>query len=384
MNEDTQVRKVRPISMVLLIFIVLAIGIGAMLMLMKSPVRASAEAKQQFVPKVKVVRLNAESLKVMLKSQGMVEPVTQTVLLSEVGGAIEWIHPDLKAGGYFKKGALMLRVNQADYISQLAQARARVADAELQIEQEEARALQALRDWAKLGRGGEPSALVKREPQLKSARAGFEAAKAVVTQAERDLIKTEVKAPYDCLVRSVQVDIGGYLSPSAQIAEIYEADKVQVRLPLRLEDVTYLPDALVGVPVKLSVDIGRSAREWAGKVVRTEGVVDRATMTMMTVVEVSAADVGGMFELPPFGLFVEGIIEGDALQNVIRLPRVALREGSTVWLVNEGAELDVQDVDVERGERDYVYVVGGLESGQQVIISPIETPIPGMPLEVVK
>ena len=382
MNENGQARVMRPIIKVFLVIIVLAVGWFVMGALMKSPVKASTEAKEGFVPRVEVVEVHTESIKVEIDAQGMVEPVTQTMLLSEVAGAIEWISPELKAGGYFKKGETMLRMSKADYESQLAQAKARVADAELQIEQEKARAQQALRDWKKLGRGGEPSSLVKREPQLKSAEAALVAARAAVVQSERDLQKTVVKAPYDCLVRTTQVDLGGYLTAAARIAEIYEADKVEVRLPLRLEDVTYLPEKLVGTPVLLSVKVGRVEREWQGKVVRTEGVVDRATMTMMTVVEVTAADVGGMFELPPFGLFVQGEFQGDELTDVVKLPRVALRDGSTAWVVDSDGNLEVRKVKAERSERDFAYVVDGLTGGERVIVSPIEVPVPGMPVEV--
>lgn len=382
MNDNGQARAMRPTIKVLLAIIVVAIGWFVMGALMKSPVKASTEARERFVPRVEVVEVNAASIKVVIDAQGMVEPVTQTMLLSEVAGAIEWIAPELKAGGHFKKGETMLRISRADYESQLAQAKARVADAELQIEQEKARAQQALRDWKKLGRGGEPSSLVKREPQLKSAEATLVAAKAAVVQSERDLLKTEVKAPYDCLVRTTQVDLGGYLTAAGRIAEIYEADRVQVRLPLSLEDVTYLPEKLVGVPVVLSVKVGRVEREWQGKVVRTEGVVDRATMTMMTVVEVNAADVGGMFELPPFGLFVQGEFQGDELTNVVKLPRVALRDGSTAWIVDADGNLEVRKVKAERSERDYAYVIDGLTGGELVIVSPIEVPVSGMPLEV--
>jgi RND family efflux transporter MFP subunit len=382
MNDVGERRKLRPVMKFLMVVAVLAVGVGVMQLLMKSPVKASAEGKAVFVPTVKVVQLKSEDLKVEIAAQGKVEPVTQTMLLSEVGGAIEWVAPELKAGGYFKQGAVMLKLSKADYDAQLAQARAAVADAELQIEQEEARALQALRDWKKLGRGGEPSSLVKREPQLKSAKAGLVAAKTAVKQAERDLKKTEVKAPYDCLVRETFVDQGGYLTPAARIAEIYEADKVQVRLPLSLEDVTYLPEGVVGVPVVLSVEVGRVSREWMGKVVRTEGVVDRATMTMMTVVEVNAADVGGMFELPPFGLFVQGRFKGDELKSVVRLPRVALRDGEVAWLVNTEGKLDVREVKVERKERDFAIVVDGLADGDLVIVSPIEVPVSGMPVKI--
>lgn len=383
MSESNQNRTIRPIVKVLIVILVLGGGMAVMQGLMETPVKATSEERTLFVPRVEVYSAKEESHKVVLGAQGMVEPVTQTMLVSEVAGAIEWISPKLKAGGRFTKGEEMLRVSAADYQSQLEQARASVADAELTIAQEEARAEQGLRDWKKLGRGGEPGTLVKREPQLKSARARLVASQAAVVQAERNLSKTKIVAPYDCLVESSNVDAGGYLSPAGRVAMVYEADKVQVRLPLSLEDVSYLPSELVGVEVQLSAKIGRVQRQWQGAVVRTEGVVDRSTHTMMTVVEIQQKQDANMFQLPPFGLFVEGVFQGANFENVVRLPRVALRAEDTVWLVNQDGQLKITPVVVERGDRDTVMVVEGLKDGDAVITSPIDVPVELMKVEVI-
>ncbi|WP_377136893.1 efflux RND transporter periplasmic adaptor subunit [Rubritalea spongiae] len=368
----------------ILVLLVLGIGVAVMKGLMSTSVKAPAEGKELFVPNVEVLEVVEENYKVVLRAQGKVEPVSSTEIVSEVSGAIDWVSPELKAGGKFKKGELMLKLSQADYLSQLEQARANVADAELQIVQEEARAEQGLRDWKKLGRGGEPGELIKRVPQLKSAKARLIAAEAAVKQAERDLAKTEIVAPYACLVESAQVDQGGYLTSAGRVAIIYEADKVQVRLPLSLEDVSYLPPSLENVAVEINAQIGRLNEQWIGKVVRTEGVIDRATHTMMTVVEVAEKKDDGRFPLPPFGLFVEGVFKGTQFENVVRLPRMALRTNGTVWLVDSKGLLEVRDVTVERSDRDTVMVVDGLSSGESVITSPIEIPVDGMKVEISK
>lgn len=384
MNEQDERSGLRGIVKLLLVLGFLALGTLTMMYLVKNPVTASKQEKMEVVPRVEVVELKEQDYPVQISAQGQVEATTMTMLVSEVAGAIEYISPKLKAGGHFEEGETLLKVSQADYLALLEQNRSAVADAELQIAQEEARAEQALRDWRRLGRGGSPSALVRRVPQLKSAHARLLAAKAQVVKTERDLAKTEITAPYACLVASSTVDKGGYLSPAGRVAEIYAAGKVQVRLPLSLEDVGYLTKDLVGVKVAISAEVGGETKKWDGHVVRTEGVVDRATHTMMTVVEVSAADVKGIFGVPPVGMFVEGDFQGEVFKNVMRVPRVALRSGETVWVVNEQSKLDIQEVEVERSEREYVFVVKGLTDGARVITSPIELPVDGMTVEVIE
>ncbi|MFC4995427.1 efflux RND transporter periplasmic adaptor subunit [Rubritalea tangerina] len=373
-----QHRVIRPLVKFIAMVVVLGLGFLVMGYFVNNPKKAQQNEREEIVPRVEWHMLKQEAYEVELSAQGQVEAVTQTVLVSEVGGAVEFLSSKLKTGGRFEKGELMLRVSAADYKAQLEQARANVADAELQLAQEEARAVQALRDWKKLGRGGEPSSLILREPQLKSAKARVVAAEASVVQAQRDLKRTEVKAPYACMVANAYVDAGGYLVRTGRIAEIYEADKVQVRMPMSLVDVTYFPETLVGSDVRVRAEVGRAVKDWKGKVVRTEGMIDRSTHTMMVVVEMLESDGVGMFKLPPIGLFVKGTFGGVEFDKAARLPRKALRSGDSVWVVSKESKLEVRSVRVERREREYVVLTDGFVDGDKVITSPIELPIEGM------
>lgn len=379
-----QERVMRPLIKIIGVLLVLGVGVAIMGYFMGNPVEATKVENEVFEPRVEFADLNSGEYRVELSAQGQVEPVIQTIIISEVAGAIDYISPKLKAGGRFSKGEKMLKVSSADYQAQLAQANASVAEAEFKIVQEEARAVQAMRDWKKLGRGGNPGKLVTREPQLKSARANLEAAKANAVQAQRDLAKTEVNAPYDCMVGAASVDAGGYLPRGGRVAEVYTADKVQVRLPLSLEDVSFLPQDLVGSKAVVRAEVGRGSKDWFGKVVRTEGRIDRATHTMMIVVEVHEADGDGMFKLPPTGLFVKGSFEGEVFDSAVKVPREALRSDDAVWLLDESNRLQVREVKVVRSERDYVIVTDGLSGGDRVITSPIELPVNGMKVEPVE
>lgn len=376
-----QQKVIRPLVKLIAVIIVIGLGVAVMRYYMSNSVVATKQDKEVFEPRVEFIEVIADSYKVELTAQGQVEPVTQTMIVSEVAGAIDFVSPKLKTGGRFNKGEKMVKVSSADYQAQLAQAMASVADAEFQIAQEEARAVQAMRDWKKLGRGSEPGKLVTREPQLKSARAKLAAAEANTVQAQRDLLKTEIKAPYDCMVSSASVDAGGYLTKAGMVAEVYTADRVQVRLPLSLEDVSFLPKQLVGAPVAVEAEVGRESMVWMGKVVRTEGLIDRATHTMMVVVEMDETDGDGMFKVPPTGLFVKGIFEGKFFDKAVKIPREALRSGDVLWLLDSTDKLEVRKVKVERSERDYVIVTDGLNDGERVITSPIELPVNGMKVE---
>jgi len=379
-----------------LVIVVIGVGAGMMQWMMNNPVEAEKVEKEVLVPSVEVVTLRVEDYGVRMGTQGEVGPVTETTVVSELNGSLvggadsEVRFSKLKAGGEFAANETMVILGKGDYEAALADAKAALSDAELAEVQEKARAVQARRDWSKLGRGGEPSDLVLRIPQLKSARARVEAAEEMVSKRLRDLGKTEIKAPYACKISKAYVAKGGYVLAGGRVADIYASDAVELRLPLSLEDVGFLPEELLGTVVDVEAFIGNRRITWRGEVVRTEGEVDRETLTMMTVVRLEAKEDGGMFALPPVGLFVKGEFVGQKLNDVVRLPRKALHGEDKVWVLGEGEKLEIRKVKVERTERDFVIVSEGLgdlaksKEGVEVIVSPIELAVEGMQLKVVR
>ena len=81
------------------------------------------------LPVVEVLEVNSESLKLEAKSQGTVQPRTETLLVAEVSGRIESVSNAFFAGGYFKKGDPLAEIDPVDYQANLANAKSRFAEA---------------------------------------------------------------------------------------------------------------------------------------------------------------------------------------------------------------------------------------------------------------
>jgi hypothetical protein len=92
----------------------------------------------------------------------------------------------------------------------------------------------------------------------------------------------------------------------------------------------------------------------------------------------------GIIEQPELrmGTFVHAEIEGVWMENVVVLPRAALREGNTVLVASAEKELEIRTVDIVRAEPQVIYVNGGLKDGEQVVLTAIEAPIPGSKLVI--
>lgn len=369
-------------SKLVALVLVLLVGFVVMKYLKENGPVADREVPPRVIPVVNVIEAYSGTEQLVVNTQGRVEPARKTQTASEVQGRVVVVSPKFEAGGVFDEDEVLLEVDGADYVAGLASARSSLADAQLLLVQEEARSEQAKRDWQKLGRG-EPSDLVIRKPQIESARAHVEAAQAAMEKAKRDLKRTKLRAPYHCRVEATYTDLGSYVMTGARLADLYSVDAFEARVPITLEELGYLDeDEIVGSSVIIKASLGGEIRRWQGSVIRNESQVDQQTMTIYLVVSINAADDEGVYRLPPLGLFVEAEIQGRKIDQVIKLPRSALRADNTLLTVNGDNELDIVTVTPARTLAKSVLISAGIEDGVRVIISPMETPVPGMELSI--
>ena len=80
----------------------------------------------------------------------------------------------------------------------------------------------------------------------------------------------------------------------------------------------------------------------------------------------------------PVGLFVNADIEGVRANDIVDLPRNALRRGNRVVIVDRENRLRYRDIVPLRLYRDRVLIEAGLRAGERVCVSPLQTVIEGM------
>ncbi|HCR30602.1 MAG TPA: efflux transporter periplasmic adaptor subunit [Opitutae bacterium] len=346
------------------------------------------------LPVVEVLEVNSESLKLEAKSQGTVQPRTETLLVAEVSGRIESVSNAFFAGGYFKKGDPLAEIDPVDYKANLANAKSRFAEARLAYEQEKALADQAREDWESFGRG-EATDLALRKPQLERAASMMESAKAAVQIAERDLARTIVRAPYDGRIKEKYADVGQMVGArQSQLARIYSTDTAEIRLPLALDQLSYLdlPESYSNYAgsdekpkVTLSAQYGEETHEWTGIVDRVEGAIDARTRLSYVVAQVEQPyEKSDYKDRPPLkvGLFVEASIEGRQIDSAFRIPRRALHEGDVVYAVDKENRIVIKEVSVLQKGVDTVIVTEGLSDGDLLCLTPLEYVVMGMQVEL--
>ncbi len=366
-------RKVKRVVLITSIFVV-AIGGAFGLSKMKPPPETKDAADVDLL--VDVLPLEQTVANFTVRSQGTVRPRTETILGAEVSGAIVSISPKFIAGGVFARGEELLRIDPTNYEVAVEQAEALLNQRQIEYDGAQKLKTQGYRaesEWA-------------------SAAAALASARADLVKATRNLERTFVRLPYGGMVRSKEADLGQYVNPGTRLGVTFATDYAEVRLPLTDQDLAFvdLPNpadisgsgAAKGPSVDLSaVQRGRMAH-WEAQIVRTEGVVDERNRVTYAVARIKdpyklhkKTDHGSPL---PMGTFVAAIIEGMTVENVIRVPRSALRGNNQLIIIDDDNRLRVRTVDVLRADTDYAYLRGGAMPGDRISLTAIESPINGM------
>jgi multidrug efflux pump subunit AcrA (membrane-fusion protein) len=83
---------------------------------------------------VRVQVVEPRAIKLSVHSQGTVSPNTESQLIPEVSGRVQYMSPSLVNGGHFQAGDVLLRLEDQDYRSANQRAAAALARAEAEYE----------------------------------------------------------------------------------------------------------------------------------------------------------------------------------------------------------------------------------------------------------
>ena len=373
----------RRLKWVLSIGVLVASIMGALLLVAtkEEPPRAEKPLEGTLV---EVARIDAGRHDVDLHVKGTVVPAKEIVLQTELGGRVVWQSPELAAGGRFDAGDPVLRIDPRDYELAVESYRSKVNAAKLDLTLEARRGDVAKREWDTFGEmdvSDEQRALAQRKPQLEAARIALKAAQSELKKAELDLKRTVLRAPFNAMVVSEDVDLGQLLSPQSVVARLVGTDEyhVQVLVPVSsLRTVRVRSEDSPGSKVRVIQRAGEETIERRGEVIRQLPDLDPGGAMARLSVRIDNP-LGEKGDLPLLlGSFVDVAITARPIEDAIRLPRAALRNGREVYVMNDQDLLEIHEVEIAWTEPDAVLITAGLEPNQRVVISRIATPVPNM------
>ncbi len=385
----------RVVILYLLPLAVVAGGIlGARHLIETAPQAERRAPVRQAVP-VSVMTLQRSDATATVRVMGTVMPAQRVILQPRVSGEVVQVSPKLQPGGRFEAGEFILQIDPVDYELAVRRTRSQIAQAEYEEKIEAGHQQIAEREWGLLGMHDQASELERelalRQPHLLKTRAMLEAARAALRSAELDLERTTLRAPFNCMVIAEHVDLGAQVSSQTQLATLVGTDEYWIQAAVPIDQLQWIdfPDAegQGGSEAVIRQELATGVQgEWTGRVVQLVGELDprgRMARVLISVADPLCIDRGNGNGLPLLiDAYVNVAIEGRPAQDVIALPRTALREGRQAWVMNSSDELEIRELEIVWGNQDTVLVRRGIEDGERLVTTDISAPVAGTALRL--
>ncbi len=404
-----------------LIIIPLAIGVAAVVVVapkMKKPPQKIESVEP--ATKVRIIKPLFQEVSPMIVGYGSTVPTRSWDAVAEVAGRISWVSDKLKEGEIVAKGTELLRIDSSDYMLTLSQVNAQLNTSKVKagttkrslvLEQRNRDSLkkELVRQQGLSKKGILPAStmevaernLIKADSTIQTLQNSLsilDAEKQVLVvqrqQAELDLARTKVIAPFDVRIVSLAVHEARFANKGQLLFNADATDKIEIegRFPIGLLRPLIASKQTVnqaGLPGALGLDAIVRLRtnthtiEWKAKVERVAGQIDRQTQTLGVIVSVD--DPYGQArpgQRPPLSrnTFVEVELRGSPKGKQVIVPASALHQGK-VYVLGDEDRLEIRQVKVAFTQGRYAVLEKGLDPEEKLVVSDLIPSIQGMLLE---
>lgn len=341
------------------------------------------------LPPVNVAVVEQAPGKSQLVLPGNIQAVTEAPVLARASGYIKTRLVDI--GDRVKEGQLLAEIEAPELDQQVQQAKATVEETRSALEQAEANLQQGRtnRDIARLTWERWNALIAKgavARQDVDTYKAQFDAADAnvqaldkavnvaksniaVADANQRRLLEMQgylkVRAPFAGVITLRNVDTGALVADANTLLfRIAQTERVRTYVNVPQAESTAIR---VGQPAQLKIP-DLPLKSFRGTVTRTANALDPATRTLLA--EVQVMNQEGLL-LP--GMYSEVNFETPRLEPplIVRADALVVRgDGSHVAVVGADDVVHYRAVQVGRDYGDRLEILGGIEKGQQVVLSP--------------
>jgi multidrug efflux system membrane fusion protein len=300
---------------------------------------ANEDAK---VVSVVAIHSAARELDSAVVLRGETEAARQVEVTAQTGGQV--VSDPLRKGAYVKEGQLLCELDPGIRASTLAQARAGLAEAEV-----------GLKNAQKLSEGGFAA-----ETRVLSAEAALENARASVAQAQIDIDRLKITAPFAGLLETDTAEFGTSLQSGSICATVIQLD------PIKL--VGYAPEAEVN-----KIEVGAlagarlvSGQTVSGRVTFLSRSSDEATRTFRVEVEVPNTD----FAIRDGQTVEIGISSVGRLAHLVSQSALTLNNDGAIGVrtVNSDNIVEFMPIEVIRDTQDGIWIAGLPEQADIIVV----------------
>ena len=281
--------------------------------------------------------------------------------------------PAMAVGGAFAAGAVLVELEQEEFLLQLRQSR---ADVEVQIanlQLQQAKSDAAVRNYALVNPNKTAPSLVALRPQIAQAKAQLRAAQSRADIAQLHLQRTRFSLPFDGMITQSSAQIGQLISSGKSFGQAYALNSIELVIPISQSDLAQI------APVEnRRVQILADGQRFDAVIDRSSAELDSRSRFARLYVPLPRNTTGSALKLKP-GMFADVIIQGPEHPNSLLIPEAALQSRDTLLYVRGGMLREHQPVVLGRNPEGIV--IEGFDLGEGIVIGSVSGVSAGVPVQ---
>ncbi|WP_182870342.1 efflux RND transporter periplasmic adaptor subunit [Stieleria mannarensis] len=421
----------------------LVLGVAVAVWVVGNRPQPALETTDEAMRTLRVIEVPVVDVLPQVVGYGTATPGQTWQAVAQVEGRIVEVHPELESGSFVDKGQLLLKIDPTEYEYAVAQLEAEIRQAEALIE-ELTRTEENLQASLKIEREAldvtrremnrieqlvtrdaisqadvdaqqrslltqqqrlqeQTSALNLLPSRKQSQQANLALKQAQLAQAQLDLKHTEIRAPFDCRLGTVTLDVDQFVASGQSLFEAYNNALVEVEAQTPMREVRRLihnpgGTATLGeismqrvrdvFDVRAIVEMASAdlPARWPARFMRVRESLDPQTRSLTMVVGVDKPYqqvVPGI--RPPLlqGTYCRVTFIGRVRPGQVIVPRHALH-GGHVYVLDDQRRLRRRAVEVAFEQGEFAVIGRGLAGGETLIVSDPTPVIEGMLVEPMK
>lgn len=290
----------------------------------RSPNERNTEKRSLFT---NVETIKPSSYQINFDTTGIVRARSEINITPEISGRVISVNKNFAQGGMFKKGEVLFQIETKDIRLNIDQLRANVANALTALDLEHAESAAALAEWQQIHGALEAPALVARKPQLASAKANLEAARAQLKDTELDLARSRFTMPFDGRVTSANIEKGQFVTTGQSYGTVYDINSLEISASLDKQKLSWIFENETPL-IKITVEKIEGDQEYKGVIKRGISTIDPTTRFA----NIQFGFEDAVTDIIP-GTFAKIKVQGSTYNNVFVLPATALQKTGEIWAV---------------------------------------------------
>ena len=351
------------------IIIILLIAVGVFMFKWLSTFKKNPQIKTPpaITRYVKASPVKYGDLPGIIQTSGRLRAFDEINISSEVGGRLEDGDRLFKPGQYFKKGELIARVINDEFTFQLKAQKSNFLKSianilpDMKIDYPE-----SYPKWMAFFEDIDINEPLPNLPETASSKERiFLATKNILNEYysiksnEIRFLKYFIHAPFDGTLKEVAIQTGSVVNPGARLAVFTRNDLYELEVPVRA-----INAPLIRKNTKARI-INESGEEGQGYITRIGDVINPATNTINVYVAVRNSNQFPLFD----GMYLDVILYGNNVPNVMEMPRNAVYNGSEVYVI-EDQKLVKKSINILKLNNETLYF-NGLKPGEMLVTESI-------------